>query len=159
MNDQFNSNSKIIIRRGVITDSKFITILSTQLGYPSVETEIKNRLADVLKSPDSILLVAENGNKKVIGWIHAFIAIRVESKAFAEIGGLVIDENLRGMGAGSLLVKKAEEWAISKGINLMRVRSNLLRDETIKFYLKNEYKIIKTQNVFSKDISKRAAHE
>ncbi len=92
-------------------------------------------------------------DKNVIGWIHVFIAVRIESETFAEIGGLVVKENIRGMGVGSLLVNKAEEWASSKGINLMRVRSNVVREETIKFYLKNEYKIIKTQNVFSKKIS------
>ncbi len=32
---------------------------------------------------------------KIIGWIHAFKALRIETKPFIEIGGLVVDEIYR----------------------------------------------------------------
>ena len=32
-------------------------------------------------------------DEKIVGWIHGFRALLLESKPFVEIGGLLVDEN------------------------------------------------------------------
>jgi GNAT superfamily N-acetyltransferase len=48
--------------------------------------------------------------------------MRLETKTFIEIGGLVIDENYRGKGIGKILVSKIKEWCIEQKISSLRVR-------------------------------------
>ncbi len=54
-----------------------------------------------------MFLVAEDKDKNVIGWIHVFIAVRIESETFAEIGGLVVNENIRGYGCWIFISKQS----------------------------------------------------
>ncbi|MCB0745812.1 MAG: GNAT family N-acetyltransferase, partial [Ignavibacteriae bacterium] len=79
---------EIIIRNAEIKDSESITELSNQLGYETLNTDIQNRLNTILKHPENCVYVA-TVNGKVIGWIHGFYSMRVESDFFVEIGGLV----------------------------------------------------------------------
>jgi len=99
--------------------------------------------------PDNVVFVACI-SKKVVGWIHVCINFRIESDSYAEIGGLVVDENYRGKGIGKLLVEEAERWAQEKKFTKLRVRSNVIRKNTHRFYLHFGYKEEKEQKVFGK---------
>jgi GNAT superfamily N-acetyltransferase len=121
--------------------------LSEQLGYPIPTTQIEMNINELVTSPNHIALVALY-NQQIVGWIHAFRAMLIESKPFIEIGGLVVAENFRNSGIGKKLVDKIKEWAIQKAINEVRVRSNVLRNEAHRFYLNNGFIEIKQQKVF-----------
>jgi GNAT superfamily N-acetyltransferase len=121
--------------------------LSEQLGYPIPTTQIEMNINELVTSPNHIAFVAIY-NQQIVGWIHAFRAMLIESKPFIEIGGLVVDENFRNSGIGKKLVNKTKEWAIQKAINEVRVRSNVLRNEAHRFYLNNGFIEIKQQKVF-----------
>lgn len=142
---------QISFRKATKKDSQIIALLSAQLGYPSSQKEIANRLEKILKEKNTIVLVAED-SKKIIGWIHAFIAHRVESDPFAEIGGLVIDEKCRGKGIGKILCNEIENWCRKKSIKKLRVRSNIIRKEAHQFYIALGYTEEKQQKVFGKKI-------
>jgi GNAT superfamily N-acetyltransferase len=86
----------------------------------------------------------------VVGWIHVAVIQTLESNAYIEICGLVVAETFRGSGIGSQLVARAENWARDKGFSHIRVRTNILREETRKFYRKLGYQSRKTQEVFDK---------
>ena len=121
--------------------------LSEQLGYPIPTTQIEMNINELVTSPNHIALVALY-NQQIVGWIHAFRAMLIESKPFIEIGGLVVAENFRNSGIGKKLVDKIKEWAIQKAINEVRVRSNVLRNAAHRFYLNNGFIEIKQQKVF-----------
>jgi len=86
-----------------------------------------------------------NNGDAVIGWIHLSEARSIESEPRAEITGLVVDAHLRGAGAGRLLVKRGEDWALQRGLGYIGVRSNVIRERTHVFYERLGYSVTKTQ--------------
>jgi GNAT superfamily N-acetyltransferase len=140
------------VRTAQLEDAASIAVLSGQLGYPCSAASLGRRLRSLLSKPDHAIWVAENKGGGVAGWIHVFVHQVLESDRQAEIGGLVIDENFRGQGAGKALVERAERWAKARRLNSVYVRSNIIRKEAHVFYQKQGYKIIKTQHAFRKDL-------
>ncbi|MBB2145640.1 GNAT family N-acetyltransferase [Pedobacter sp. LMG 31464] len=126
---------KIITQLLAITskDAQEITALSTQLGY---ENEIENllvRIQEIVNSKNDCVFVAKlDGN--IVGWIHGFRAVRIESPVFAEIGGLVVDRQWQKQNIGKSLIEAVKEWSNSLGIAKIRVRCNIVRTESHKFY-------------------------
>ena len=142
----------IIIRNAEIKDSESITELSNQLGYEALNSDLQNRLKTILEHPDNCIYVA-TVNGKVIGWIHGFYSMRVESDFFVEIGGLVVRENSRKNGIGKLLVDKLIEWTELKNCRKVRVRCNVIITESHKFYEKIGFEINKEQKIFNKRLN------
>jgi len=87
-----------------------------------------------------------------VGWIHVLKAIRIESKPFIEIGGLVIDKNYRKQGIGKLLVNKARVWTKENHIDKLRVRCNRKRADAHQFYQAIGFIESKEQKVFEANI-------
>ncbi|HET9178075.1 MAG TPA: GNAT family N-acetyltransferase [Terriglobia bacterium] len=143
---------EVRVRTARLEDAGAIADLSGQLGYPSSAASVRRRLRDLLGKPDHAIWVAENSGGSVAGWIHVFVHALLESDRQAEIGGLVIDENFRGHGAGKALVGRAERWAKSRRLVSVYARSNIIRKEAHAFYQKLGYKIIKTQHAFRKEL-------
>jgi GNAT superfamily N-acetyltransferase len=140
-----------LIRPAGLDDISELSALCEELGYPSQNQEVKKRLARIQDSRSDIILVAvEKGI--VIGWIHVFSALRLESDPFAEIGGLVVSSKQQGRGVGKILVSEAEKWAKKNGSATIRVRSRTSRIKTRQFYEKEGYIVIKEQNVFEKSL-------
>ncbi len=144
--------TSITIRRARPDDAERLAQLSTQLGYPSLHDEVKQRLALIENAHDHAVFVAENSRGKVVGWVHVSISYLVESDPEAEIGGLVVDEAARETGVGRLLMKRAEEWAREKNLHSVYLRSNIIRKEAHEFYKRLGYSIIKTQYAFRKKL-------
>ena len=140
---------KLLIRNAEIKDSQSIAELSGQLGYLSNKENIKNRLTEILRNSDNCVLVALE-NETIIGWVHGFYSPRIESDAFVEIGGLVVDEKYRKNGIGKNLIKQVHNWSDSKKCQKLRVRCNVIRKETHVFYEKLGFKIVKEQKIFDK---------
>ena len=138
------------IRAAQMEDAGRLAELSGQLGYPCTAGDMRRRLRDLLADPEHAVWVAENESSTIAGWIHVFVKRLLESDREVEIGGLVIDENFRGQGAGMALVERAEGWATARGLKSVYVRSNIVRKDAHAFYQKLGYKIIKTQSAFRK---------
>jgi len=134
------------------SDAPTIALLATQLGYPTSTEQAEVRLRDVLDRPGGAVLVAEDEDGAVIGWIHVFEAYRVEAEPFAEIAALVVDETRRGRGTGAALVEAAAEWAGRHGFRNLRVRSNVVRERTHAFYERLGFARLKQQVVFVKPV-------
>ena len=83
----------------------------------------------------------------MVGWIHVFAAPRLTVATFAEIGGLVVDEGLRGRGIGRLLVSAAASWAEQRGLTTLRVRSRVERAGAHRFYRRLGFGATKQQEV------------
>ena len=140
--------SPLSIRPARLQDAAPLADLSGHLGYPSTELDLVERLAPMLTREDHLVLVAERGGE-IIAWLHAFVALRVESPSFVEIGGLVVAPAARGHGVGGRLVREALAWTRQRGLGSLRVRSNEVRRETHAFYLHLGFTSAKTQRVFA----------
>lgn len=143
---------KIIIREALLSDSNELVALCGQLGYQTGESELVQRLSHILAEKSEKVFLAINSINQVLGWIHVFKATRLEVPVFAEIGGLVVDEEFRGKNIGKRLLNKAEDWAKSQSIGTMRIRSNMIRTEAHRFYLEQGYILEKQQQVFTKKL-------
>ena len=134
-------------------DAAAVADLATQLGYPASESDIKRRYDLIKDRSDARLLVAQDANGSVVGWIHIQATCLLEADTRVEIWGLVVAEAARRTGVGRRLVEAAEEWAVKLGLNVVVLRSNRLRLEAQAFYEHLGYRVTKTQNAFRKTLS------
>src|SRR5688572_3659018 len=135
------------IREAGLPDAETISELTHQLGYDVPVKETAYNLNVITANPDEIVYLALHENK-VIGWIHIFHTTRLESGTFCELGGLVVDAQYRSHGIGRLLVNRAKEWCISRKVPVLRLRSNIIRNEAHRFYQNLGFREIKQQKVF-----------
>lgn len=136
-----------------LSDSAAVAALSGELGYAVSAPEMDERLRHVAQDPDHAVLVACSQDDVPIGWIDVGLTFHVQYGSYAEIGGLVVTEHARGNGAGAALVRSAEEWAASRGAKRMLVRSNAVRIDAHRFYLREKYQQKKTSAVFEKNLA------
>lgn len=133
-------------------DAGALARLTEDLGYSSSLAEMRIRLGAVLAHPDHAAFVAELPDLGLVGWIHVFAALRLESGSFAEIGGLVVAAGHRGGGVGRALVEEAENWCWERGLSMLRVRTNTRREDAPVFYRALGFAATKTQTVFVKQL-------
>jgi ribosomal protein S18 acetylase RimI-like enzyme len=143
----------ITIRQMRPEDAAAVAALTTQLGYPATEDEIRRRYDLIKDRWDACLLVAQPGGRVVVGWVHVQALYMLEADARAEIFGLVVSDSARGTGVGRRLIEAAEEWALMRGLSVMGLRSNSLRTDAHGFYEHLGYTVIKTQNAFRKRLT------
>ena len=134
-------------------DTTSVAALTTQLGYPATEDEIRRRYDLIKDRWDARLFVAQHAGNVIVGWIHVQSTYLLECDARAEIWGLVVADKARGSGVGRRLVEAAEEWAVMRGLDVIVLRSNFLRTEAQGFYEHLGYTVTKTQNAFRKNLT------
>ncbi|OGO18821.1 MAG: hypothetical protein A2Z14_00360 [Chloroflexi bacterium RBG_16_48_8] len=142
----------IRIRQAVHEDAASLAILSMQLGYITSKEEIMERLPKVQKMEEHVVYVAVSQDETILGWIHVLISHRLVSESFAELGGLVVAEGYRRQGIGEILLHKAEEWAVGKGLGIFRIRARSSREGAHRFYVKMGYQLWKEQKIFEKQL-------
>lgn len=138
-----------ILRRAEVHDAAAVAELAGQLGYPSDEAAMQVRIEAAQSCGTRDVIVAERDGR-VRGWIEVVIVESLANDPFAEIHGLIVHEEERGGGLGARLVAAAEAWAMERGLIRIRVKSNVARERTRKFYEKCGYTVTKTQSVFDK---------
>lgn len=130
-------------------DAADLARLAEQLGYPTTAGEITTRLA-ALASSDLIVVAAESN--RVVAWMHLGTSTSLESDPWAEIRGLVVDIERRSAGIGGRLVAFARHWAAERGVARLRVRTNVLRKDTHRFYERCGFTLTKEQRVYDMTI-------
>lgn len=140
------------VRAATVGDTTILASLSSQFGYPAAVRDVEIRLRMMEASPEHRVLVACLEDGSVVGWIHVYIAMRVESNPFGELGGFVVEENHRRRGIGSALLGAAETWLTGRGIETLRVRSRSTRVDAHAFFEKAGFSMTKDQRVFDKPI-------
>ena len=146
------TKTKVGLRRARGSDAAAIAELSEQLGYPTTVEEMRGRLRDVLRDREGACFVAVDAVGKVMGWIHVSVTPLLEVERRAEVNGLVVDQRVRSLGAGAMLLAAGENWARRMRSKTMSVRSNVLRRRAHGFYLQNGYEHYKTQKAFRKTL-------
>ena len=140
----------VTIRGARDEDAAPIAALATQLGYPATEDDMHGRLQRLRTRTEGSVIVAESGDGQVCGWIMVVSVTSLTSAARAEVAGLVVDQALRGMGIGSLLLQAALNWARINGYAEVRLHSNTIRERAHQFYEREGFSRIKTQVLFGK---------
>ena len=105
------------------------------------------RLAAVSGRDDHAVWVCEEAGE-LLGLLHAQHMHRIISDPYAEILHLVVSGRARRGGVGRGLVACVQAWAAERGLDRVRVRSNVVRDEAHDFYLALGFERIKTQHVY-----------
>jgi N-acetylglutamate synthase-like GNAT family acetyltransferase len=141
----------ITIRKISVEDAPAVSSLSQQLGYQLSPSETAGQIKEVMASSDNCAFVALS-DEKIIGWIHGFKAVRMETKSFVEIGCLVVDENYRGKGMGKKLIDRIKHWCVEQDVRSLRVRCNTKRAEAHQFYLTLGFSEMKEQKIFGIEV-------
>jgi GNAT superfamily N-acetyltransferase len=141
----------VIVRSLELRDADAVAILSAQLGYPCTAAEMRQKIQSMTDSSDRAVFVATLDGA-VVGWADAALERHLQAPDTVVLGGLVVDENQRGLGIGKLLCQAVEQWAISLGIALVRVRSQIKREDAHRFYLREGYEQVKISAVFEKKL-------
>jgi GNAT superfamily N-acetyltransferase len=146
------NSSDVSIRQLAVADAEAAAELSSQLGYPCSAGELRERIEELSRAPDRVAFAAvvDGQGGQIVGWIDAAIERHLQSPASAVIGGLVVREDMRGLGVGRRLCLEVEDWARSKSVPLVRVRSQIKREDAHRFYLRDGYRKVKTSFVFEK---------
>ncbi|UQZ82048.1 acetyltransferase [Paenibacillus konkukensis] len=137
----------MFIRKAELSDAAHLSALSEQLDYTVTPEDMAARLGKIFNEADHAVFVMETENS-VAGWVHIHGRHLLESPAFAEIGGLVVDSAHRRKGIGEKLMRQCEQWAREKGYAAVRLRSSDQRKEAHEFYKRIGYDNVKAQQVF-----------
>ena len=124
--------------------------LASQLGYACNRDQVRARLSDIRDANECTVYVAELDEAQIAGWIGVYLFRSIEMDKFAEISGLVVDEEHRSRGIGRVLLNAAEEWGRMQGCAIISVHSNVTRERAHRFYQTNGYAWYKTQQLFRK---------
>ena len=124
--------------------------LAVQLGYACTADQVRDRLSEIRDANECTVYVAELAEGQIAGWIGVYIFRSVEMDKFAEINGLVVDQEHRSRGIGRALLYAAEEWARRRRCVVISVHSNVTRERAHRFYQTNGYAWYKTQQLFRK---------
>ena len=141
----------VSIRRLTVDDAEAAAELSGQLGYSCSAKDLRDRIDELSRAADRVAFAAVVAGQ-IVGWIDAAMERHLQSPARAVIGGLVVREDTRGLGVGKRLCLEVEEWARSKSVPLVRVRSQIKREDAHRFYLRDGYRKVKTSFVFEKPV-------
>lgn len=142
----------IRIREVTPLDAPEAAVLCAELGYPVEVDTLRRRIEYLMCQPDHVVFVASYP-EGVAGWISVAITHHLCMESRAEITALVVASELRSHGIGRLLVERAEQWAVSRGLRDMLVRSRVSREDAHRFYLREGYERTKTSAVFSKHLT------
>ena len=134
----------------IAVDVKPVAALSVQLGYPVSEIELQDRFLRITATNGNGIFVALNNAQTVIGWMHVHVVDRLEVGRYADIGGIVVAETMRGRGAGRALMLCAETWAREQGFDRVKLSSGAHRADAHAFYEHIGYRNIRTSYRFEK---------
>jgi N-acetylglutamate synthase-like GNAT family acetyltransferase len=140
------------IREYKTHDIPKILELCTQLGYSTDPKGLEIRLKEISKDPTRKFFVSTDDQDNVLGWIHVWGMLQVESAGNAQIAGLVVDEVVRGQGHGRALISHAENWARENGYQSLYLLSRIQREGAHRFYEKMGFKNYKTSYAFAKEL-------
>jgi GNAT superfamily N-acetyltransferase len=138
------------IRSAQASDAAEMTRLSAELGYPMSIDEMRSALGRLLVDARHWVAVADEGGDRLLGWMHVEHRTSMQSADRAELIGLVVDGSARRRGTGRALVAAAEQWAQSRGLAALTVRSNVTRELSHPFYEALGYVREKTQHLYRK---------
>jgi len=128
------------IRRITSSDVPSAAALLAELGYPTTEADLGERLKAIATNPDdAVLVAAEDGNILGLVSVHSFEMIHRPGR-LGRVTALVVAAAARGRGVGAELLGAAEAHLRAKGCVKLEVTSGEQRSSAHDFYAANGYK-------------------
>jgi len=133
------ANPAICIRKAEIGDARPLAVLMSQLGYPSTEDEMADRLRLILPRSDYLMAVAVREGQ-VVGVVGALIGLYLEMNGrYGRVTALSVAADHRGQGIGTRLLAHAESWLGTGGATACIVNSGSHRADAHRFYQRKGY--------------------
>lgn len=128
-----------------IVDTEVVTIaaLLDQMNSKSQPEITKEFIEKMLLSSQTTIIVARDDSSQIVG-IATMTTYQALTATKTWIEDVVVDENFRGKGIGTGLIKYVLKIASEKGIKYVNLTSNPKRVEANKLYQKLGFKIVET---------------
>jgi GNAT superfamily N-acetyltransferase len=124
----------ITLRRATMTDTKHVALLLTELGYPSTEAGVQERLEHTLHNDASCCLVAQSADD-VIGLISAeLVPYFPYGSTVCRVTALVVLPPHRGRGLGEKLLAAVTDFARRHHCVGIELTSGEQRVDAHRFY-------------------------
>lgn len=141
------------IEKMTFADLQNVAHLAEQLGYPHTLSDIQSRFLKMENNSSYALFVSKDEAGKITGYVQ----VNREPNTLladdrAEVSAMVVDAGNRSKGIGKALLSYAERWAKENDLSLMRIRSNVNRQDAHKFYQRHDYEIKKSWHLFAKNL-------
>ena len=135
------ANDVLMIRDFALWEYQAMVPLMKALGYPSSETELRERMERIVANPAFKTIVAE-WRGQIVGFIGLCKSYGYERNGISvRIMALVVDEQFRNKGIGTRLLRAGEAWARNDQAICVVLNSNMQRIEAHRFYEKEGYQI------------------
>lgn len=145
------SDLDINVREALPVDAERIAVLCIQLGYDVPLAHVERTLGR--RNADNEIFVAIATRVGVIGWIGVNLIESLTSSRIGHIGGLVVEDEYRGVGVGVLLLDRAERWTRDHGCSTLALRSNVIRERAHGFYERHGFIRKKSQHYYEKPLT------
>ena len=133
---EFNME-EVSIRRACQSDADALALLAGELGYPTEAPTARERLDDLTKAGDCLLVAIHDS--KVIGMVLLHRTHFLHRPPDGRISTLVVSVHYRGRGIGARLVEAAESVFRKWGCERVEVSSGEKREAAHRFYNRAGY--------------------
>jgi predicted N-acetyltransferase YhbS len=124
----------VMLRRATEADAKSVALLLSELGYPSREVDVRDRLCRSLHRHSSCSLVAQSENE-IIGLINAeLVPYFPNGSTICRVTALIVGSQYRGRGVGKKLLAGAAGFAREHHCVGIEITSAEHRLEAHRFY-------------------------
>lgn len=143
------------IRTARKEDIPSLTNLAIELGHLTTLEEVDARFPAATRAPDCAVFVAELADGEIAGFVELATERLLDAPPRIDVAGLVVANAHRGSGVGRMLMARAEEWTLERGIQLIHLRTNVKRAPAHAFYERLGYIHTKTQKTYVKNLKER----
>ena len=124
----------VLLRTVMEADAEHVASLLAELGYPSNEADIRNRLRHRLHSQTSCFLLAQSASE-VIGFVSAeLVPYFPNGSTICRVTALIVSINHRGRRVGERLLSGAADFAREHHCSGIEITSAEHRIEAHRFY-------------------------
>ena len=135
----------VIVREVRLEDAAAIAEVNREaLGYDFPLESTQDQLARIIKAPNVVLFVADDG-QEVLGYIQLSDYENTYHRPLKNLITLAISPRHQRRGVGRLLLAAGEEWARADGACGVRLVTGQNRVDARKFYAANGYEVRKEQ--------------
>ena len=125
------------IRKADKSDGESLALLAAELGYPTTPSQARERLVEIKRAGDTVLVA--DCNAKVVGMIVLHRTRFLHREPDGRIATLVVSGSYRNFGIGAQLIEAAEVIFRDWGCERVEVTSGTQREAAHRFYQREGY--------------------